>query len=72
MAGANYGGSGLRRFIGGNVFNAVLIDRTRTDAASDPVGQMAPALRQGSSLILFPERTRNLTDGDLLPFRSGL
>lgn len=72
VAGADYWGSGLRRFIGRDVFNAVLIDRTRTDAASDPVSQMAQALRQGSSLILFPEGTRNLTDADLLPFRSGL
>ena len=33
---------------------------------------MADALDQGSSLILFPEGTRNTTDEPLLPFKSGL
>jgi 1-acyl-sn-glycerol-3-phosphate acyltransferase len=33
---------------------------------------MAQAIAQGSSLILFPEGTRNTTDEPLLPFRSGL
>ena len=33
---------------------------------------MATALDEGSSLILFPEGTRNLTEMPLLPFKSGL
>lgn len=72
VAGVDYwGGGGIRSFIGSDVFGALLIDRTRgTD--SNPVAQMAAALDQGASLILFPEGTRNLTDQPLLPFKSGL
>jgi 1-acyl-sn-glycerol-3-phosphate acyltransferase len=33
---------------------------------------MATAIDAGSSLILFPEGTRNQTDASLLPFKSGL
>jgi 1-acyl-sn-glycerol-3-phosphate acyltransferase len=33
---------------------------------------MAEALDQGSSIILFPEGTRNLSEMPLLPFKSGL
>lgn len=62
----------LRKFIGQDVFNAVLIDRRPEKRAEDPVAQMAQALDQGQSLILFPEGTRNTTDAPLLPFKSGL
>jgi 1-acyl-sn-glycerol-3-phosphate acyltransferase len=33
---------------------------------------MASALDAGSSLILFPEGTRNTTEAQLLPFKTGL
>jgi 1-acyl-sn-glycerol-3-phosphate acyltransferase len=73
VAGLDYWlASPLRRFIGEKVFNAVLIDRRPEMRTADPVEQMAQALDEGSSLILFPEGTRNLTDAPLLPFRSGL
>jgi 1-acyl-sn-glycerol-3-phosphate acyltransferase len=73
VAGADYWDRpGLRRFIGRNVFNALMIDRHPTPDAPHPVELMAQAVRQGSSLILFPEGTRNTTDEPLLPFRSGL
>ena len=73
VAGADYwGGGGLRGFIGRDVFNALLIDRQRSDPGSDPIAQMAGALDRGASLILFPEGTRNLTDEALLHFKSGL
>ena len=73
VAGADYWNkSALRRFIGGRVFRAVLIDRERREGAPDPVGQMVDALAHGDSLILFPEGTRNTTDAALLPLKSGL
>jgi 1-acyl-sn-glycerol-3-phosphate acyltransferase len=64
--------SPLRAFIGRDVFNAVLIDRRPEARTEDPVAQMAAALDQGSSLILFPEGKRNSADEPLLPFKSGL
>ena len=64
--------SPLRAFIGRDVFNAVLIDRRPEARTQDPVAQMAEALDQGVSLILFPEGKRNMSDEALLPFKSGL
>ena len=64
--------SPLRAFIGREVFNAVLIDRRPEARTEDPVAQMAAALDQGSSLIIFPEGQRNSTEAALLPFKSGL
>lgn len=62
----------LRRFIGREVFRAVLIDRRPAARTADPVAQMAEALDEGFSLILFPEGQRNPTEAALLPFRAGL
>lgn len=62
----------LRAFIGRDVFNAVLIDRRPEGRVEDPVTQMAQALDEGASLILFPEGLRNMGDDPLLPFKSGL
>ncbi|WP_186418881.1 lysophospholipid acyltransferase family protein [Bosea sp. CS1GBMeth4] len=62
----------LRRFIGCDVFNAVLIDRDPATRTRDPIVQMTEALDAGASLIVFPEGTRNTTEAPLLPFRSGL
>jgi 1-acyl-sn-glycerol-3-phosphate acyltransferase len=67
--------SALRRFIGAQVFRAVLIDRVRRtpgEAGTDPVQQMADCVRAGESLIVFPEGTRNGGDEALLPLKSGL
>lgn len=73
VAGADYWlKSPIRRFIGRDVFNAVLIDRDRASRKDDPVAQMAGALDGGASLIVFPEGTRNETDAPLLPFKSGI
>ena len=73
VAGADYWlKSSLNSFIGRDVFNAVLIERDREARKEDPVTQMAQALDAGSSLILFPEGTRNLTEVPLQPFKSGL
>jgi 1-acyl-sn-glycerol-3-phosphate acyltransferase len=73
VAGAEYWlKTGLNRFIGRDVFNAVLIERDRDARTSDPIAQMADAIDAGSSLILFPEGTRNQTEEPMLPFKSGL
>lgn len=73
VAGADYWGRDrLRRFVGLDVFNAILIARHGDERTVDPVAQMAEALDQGASLIVFPEGTRNLTDEVLLPLKSGL
>lgn len=62
----------VRRYIGRQVFNAVLIEREADKRTEDPIQQMSAAIDEGSSLILFPEGTRNLEDVPLLPFKSGL
>lgn len=62
----------LKRFIGRDVFNAVLIDRNPETREADPIATMAEALDAGASLILFPEGTRNETEAPLLPFKAGL
>ncbi|NOV26835.1 1-acyl-sn-glycerol-3-phosphate acyltransferase [Cupriavidus necator] len=73
VAGADYWEtSPLRRFIGRDVFRALLIDRTRSDPGSDPIALMRAGLAAGDSLILFPEGTRNTTDARLLPLKSGI
>jgi 1-acyl-sn-glycerol-3-phosphate acyltransferase len=76
VAGADYWNrSALRRFIGRAVFTALLIDRTAGAPAGNgvnAVAQMEQALRNGESLILFPEGTRNTTPDRLLPFKSGI
>ena len=73
VAGADYWLKGrLRQFIGERVFRAVLIDRDPASRDADPIAIMAAALDQNSSLILFPEGTRNTSEEPLLPFKSGL
>jgi 1-acyl-sn-glycerol-3-phosphate acyltransferase len=73
VAGADYWTvTAPRRFFGDRVFRAVLIDRNREQRQDDPIALMAGALDAGSSLILFPEGTRNTTEARLLPFKTGL
>ncbi|MBT8460479.1 MAG: 1-acyl-sn-glycerol-3-phosphate acyltransferase [Boseongicola sp.] len=62
----------LRAFVGPEVFNCVLIDRRPEARTYDPLEKMLDALDEGSSLIIFPEGNRNMTDEPLLPFRAGL
>lgn len=73
VAGADYWLSGrIKRFIINNVFNALLIMRKGNDPKAI-TAQMTEALQQGSSLIIFPEGTRNTNDDVLLlPFKSGI
>ncbi len=67
----------VRHYLAARVFNAVLIDRVATPGTAagqlghQAVDQMARALDDRHSLILFPEGTRGPGD-DLAPFRSGL
>lgn len=73
VAGADYWDtSPIRRFLAHQVFNAVLIDRNPRSSARDALAQMAAALQAGSSLILFPEGTRNMGVEKLQAFKSGL
>lgn len=74
----------LRRYLAKRVFRAVLIDRGNggttagVDAAEsasrrgrEAIEQMVSVLREGESLIIFPEGTRG--DGvETAPFKSGL
>lgn len=72
VAGQDYWGqSPLRRFIGSDVFHALMIRRDGSRSA-DPLAQMTSVLHAGHSLILFPEGTRNTSDVSLLPFKSGI
>lgn len=64
--------SKIKSFIGVHAINAVLIDRNPETRTQDPIEQMLSALDDGSSLILFPEGSRNMTDATLLPFKPGL
>lgn len=73
VAGADYWlRSSVKRFIGEQVFRAVLIQRGGEGGPETALQHMCDALDQGDSLILFPEGTRNTTESRLLPFRSGL
>lgn len=75
VAGQDYWeASSMRRFIGADVFNALMIRRDggTTAGAPNPVEQMTEALQSGDSLIMFPEGTRNTGDETLLPLKSGL
>ncbi|MEN9843858.1 MAG: hypothetical protein RLZZ612_1687 [Pseudomonadota bacterium] len=62
--------SPLRAWITREVFNAVYVDRQRTDD-SDPLEPLIQALSQGDSIILFPEGTRGYAD-EPQAFKAGL
>jgi 1-acyl-sn-glycerol-3-phosphate acyltransferase len=67
--------SNARRFLAGNVFRAVLIDRNGgsrdVESARAAVERMAVEMGQHDSLIVFPEGTRSV-NGEIGPFKSGL
>jgi 1-acyl-sn-glycerol-3-phosphate acyltransferase len=52
------------------VFHSIYVDRQRTDD-QDPLDPLLEALKNGDSLVIFPEGTRSLK-GDPVAFKSGL
>jgi 1-acyl-sn-glycerol-3-phosphate acyltransferase len=62
--------SPFKHWLTKEVFNAVYVNRVRTDD-EDPLEPLAQALRQGDSLVIFPEGTRG-NKGDPQPFKTGL
>ena len=62
--------SPFKHWITREVFNAVYVSRQRTDD-QDPLEPLAQALRDGDSLVLFPEGTRS-NKADPALFKSGL
>jgi 1-acyl-sn-glycerol-3-phosphate acyltransferase len=71
IAARDYWGSGLKKYIATRGFGAVLIDRTRENTQADPLDPLRAVLREGDSLIIFPEGTRG-TSATPAKFRSGL
>lgn len=73
VAGSDYWLSGpMRSYIARKVIRAVLIQRGSMDRKKDPIAVLTQAVDNGSSLIVFPEGTRNMTEEKLLPFKSGI
>ena len=62
--------SPFKHWLTREVFNAVYVSRTRTDD-QDPLEPLLDALRNGDSLVIFPEGTRS-HKGLPQPFKSGL
>lgn len=66
-----WGKNQLTRAIAVDLFNSLLICRDGITRKDNPIEQMAAAMRDGSSLIIFPEGTRSL-DGEMAAFKPGL
>jgi 1-acyl-sn-glycerol-3-phosphate acyltransferase len=60
----------LKHWITREIFNAVYVSRQRTDD-EDPLEPLMEALRNGDSLVIFPEGTRG-NKSDPAPFKAGL
>ena len=65
--------SRLRRWLANEVFHVVLIERSGITVHNNPLVKMDEALDAGSSLILFPEGTRQVAeDAGMNLFKPGL
>jgi 1-acyl-sn-glycerol-3-phosphate acyltransferase len=62
--------SPFKQWLTTEVFHAVYVNRQRTDD-QDPLEPLVEALKNGDSLVIFPEGTRSLK-GEPMPFKSGL
>jgi 1-acyl-sn-glycerol-3-phosphate acyltransferase len=62
--------SPLKRWITTDILNAVYVSRLRTQD-EDPLEPLMEALRNGDSLVIFPEGTRG-NKGDPAAFKAGL
>ena len=62
--------SRFKTWLTSEVFHAVYVSRQRSDD-QDPLGPLVEALRNGDSLVIFPEGTRS-NKGLPQPFKSGL
>jgi len=62
--------SPFKQWLTTEVFNAVYVNRQRTDD-QDPLDPLVQALANGDSLVIFPEGTRS-AGGDPQVFKSGL
>ena len=60
----------FRQWITTAVFNAIYVDRERTEG-QDPLAPLVQALDNGDSIILFPEGTRGHEE-EPQPFKAGL
>lgn len=61
---------GVRGLLSKNIFRAIYVDRQR-EPTRDPLDEVRAGLREGCSIIIFPEGTRSL-DGNVAPFKSGI
>jgi len=71
VAARDYWGKGLKKYIATKALRAVLIDRAREDRTANPLAPLMDVLREGESLIIFPEGTRG-REPLPGPFKSGL
>lgn len=72
VAAADYWRAGrVKHYLAARVFRALLIDRSGGASARIATEQMIGALREGDSLIIFPEGTRG-EGREIAPFKSGL
>ncbi|MEO6710643.1 MAG: lysophospholipid acyltransferase family protein [Planctomycetota bacterium] len=63
----------VRQWLANDVFRVVLIERSGITVHNNPLTRMDEALDAGSSLILFPEGTRQQAeDSGMNPFKPGL